>query len=36
MGEAREVVGAVLYLESTPFVTGATLHVGGGAHAGRW
>jgi NAD(P)-dependent dehydrogenase (short-subunit alcohol dehydrogenase family) len=36
MGEAREVVEAVLYLESAGFVTGETLHVDGGAHAGRW
>lgn len=36
MGEVREIVEAVLYLESAPFVTGETLHVDGGAHAGRW
>jgi NAD(P)-dependent dehydrogenase (short-subunit alcohol dehydrogenase family) len=36
MGEVREVVEAVLYLESAGFVTGETLHVDGGAHAGRW
>jgi NAD(P)-dependent dehydrogenase (short-subunit alcohol dehydrogenase family) len=36
MGEVREVVEAVLYLESAAFVTGETLHVDGGAHAGRW
>lgn len=36
MGEAREVVEAVLYLESVDFVTGETLHVDGGAHAGHW
>jgi NAD(P)-dependent dehydrogenase (short-subunit alcohol dehydrogenase family) len=36
MGDVREVVEAVLYLESAGFVTGATLHVDGGAHAGRW
>ncbi len=35
MGEISEVVDAVLYLESAPFVTGETLHVDGGAHAGR-
>jgi hypothetical protein len=34
--EVREVVEAVLYLESAAFVTGETLHVDGGAHAGRW
>jgi NAD(P)-dependent dehydrogenase (short-subunit alcohol dehydrogenase family) len=36
MGEVQEVVEAVLYLESAAFVTGETLHVDGGAHAGRW
>jgi NAD(P)-dependent dehydrogenase (short-subunit alcohol dehydrogenase family) len=36
MGEIREIVDAVLYLESAAFVTGETLHVDGGAHAGRW
>ncbi|HEX3599426.1 MAG TPA: SDR family oxidoreductase, partial [Lacipirellulaceae bacterium] len=36
MGEIREVVEAVLYLESAGFVTGETLHVDGGAHAGHW
>jgi len=36
MGEISEVVEAVLYLESAAFVTGETLHVDGGAHAGRW
>jgi NAD(P)-dependent dehydrogenase (short-subunit alcohol dehydrogenase family) len=36
MGEVSEVVEAVLYLESAAFVTGETLHVDGGAHAGRW
>lgn len=36
MGEVREVVDAILYLESAAFVTGETLHVDGGAHAGRW
>jgi NAD(P)-dependent dehydrogenase (short-subunit alcohol dehydrogenase family) len=36
MGEVREIVDAVLYLESASFVTGETLHVDGGAHAGRW
>ncbi len=36
MGEAREVVDAVLYLEAAAFVTGEILHVDGGAHAGRW
>lgn len=36
MGEVQEVVDAVLYLESAQFVTGETLHVDGGAHAGHW
>lgn len=36
MGEISEVVGAVMYLESAGFVTGETLHVDGGAHAGHW
>ncbi len=36
MGEVQEVVDAVLYLESAAFVTGETLHVDGGAHAGHW
>jgi NAD(P)-dependent dehydrogenase (short-subunit alcohol dehydrogenase family) len=36
MGEVQEVVEAVLYLESAQFVTGHTLHIDGGAHAGRW
>ena len=36
MGEVRDIVEAVLYLESAPFVTGEILHVDGGQHAGRW
>src|SRR5262245_24917209 len=36
MGEIREIVEAVLYLDSAAFVTGETLHVDGGAHAGHW
>lgn len=36
MGEVQEVVDAVLYLESAAFVTGETLHIDGGAHAGHW
>lgn len=35
MGEVREIVDAVLYLEGAGFVTGETLHVDGGQHAGR-
>ncbi len=36
LGEVEEIVEAVLYLESAAFVTGETLHVDGGAHAGHW
>jgi len=36
MGEIGEIVEAVFYLESATFVTGETLYVDGGAHAGRW
>src|SRR4051812_32296856 len=36
LGEVSEIVAAVLYLESATFVTGETLHVDGGAHAGHW
>lgn len=36
MGEIQEIIDAVLYLESAAFVTGETLHVDGGAHAGHW
>jgi NAD(P)-dependent dehydrogenase (short-subunit alcohol dehydrogenase family) len=36
MGEIKEIVDAVLYLESASFVTGETMHVDGGAHAGHW
>ena len=36
MGAIDDVVGAVLYLESAGFVTGETLFVDGGAHAGHW
>jgi NAD(P)-dependent dehydrogenase (short-subunit alcohol dehydrogenase family) len=36
MGEISEVVDAVLFLESAPFVTGEIIHVEGGQHAGRW
>jgi NAD(P)-dependent dehydrogenase (short-subunit alcohol dehydrogenase family) len=35
MGEVREIVDAVLFLERSGFVTGETLHVDGGQHAGR-
>jgi 4-oxalocrotonate tautomerase len=36
MGDLRDVVDAVLYLESAPFVTGEILHVDGGQSAGHW
>jgi NAD(P)-dependent dehydrogenase (short-subunit alcohol dehydrogenase family) len=36
VGEVQEIVDAVLYLESATFITGETLHVDGGAHAGHW
>lgn len=36
VGEIRDIVEAVLYLDTATFVTGETLHVDGGAHAGHW
>ncbi|MEK6345961.1 MAG: SDR family oxidoreductase [Burkholderia sp.] len=36
MGEVSEIVEAAMYLESAQFVTGETLNVDGGQHAGRW
>jgi len=35
VGEVGDVVGAVMYLESAPFVTGEFLHVDGGQSAGH-
>lgn len=35
MGEIRDIVDAVLYLEAAPFVTGEVLHVDGGQSAGH-
>lgn len=35
MGESRDIVDAVLFLESAPFVTGEILHVDGGQSAGH-
>ncbi len=36
MGAVTEIVEAVLYLETAGLITGETLHVDGGAHAGHW
>jgi NAD(P)-dependent dehydrogenase (short-subunit alcohol dehydrogenase family) len=36
IGEVREIVDAVLFLEGADFVTGEIVHVDGGAHAGHW
>jgi NAD(P)-dependent dehydrogenase (short-subunit alcohol dehydrogenase family) len=36
MGEIRDVVEAVLFLETAGFVTGEIFHVDGGQNAGRW
>lgn len=36
MGEIRDIVDAVIYLEGASFVTGEILHVDGGQNAGRW
>ena len=35
MGEIADIVGAVLYLQAAPFVTGEILHVDGGQSAGH-
>lgn len=35
LGEISDIVDAVLYLEGAGFVTGETLRVDGGQHAGR-
>jgi NAD(P)-dependent dehydrogenase (short-subunit alcohol dehydrogenase family) len=35
MGEAQEIVDAILFLESAPFITGEILHVDGGQNAGH-
>jgi len=34
MGEVSDIVGAVVYLENAPYVTGEILHVDGGQSAG--
>jgi NAD(P)-dependent dehydrogenase (short-subunit alcohol dehydrogenase family) len=35
MGETSDVVSAIMYLESAPFVTGEFMHVDGGQSAGH-
>jgi NAD(P)-dependent dehydrogenase (short-subunit alcohol dehydrogenase family) len=35
VGEVKDVVGGILYLESAPFVTGEILHIDGGQSAGH-
>ena len=35
LGKISDVVGAVLYLQNAPFVTGENIRVDGGVHAGR-
>jgi NAD(P)-dependent dehydrogenase (short-subunit alcohol dehydrogenase family) len=35
MGETRDIVDAILFLESAAFVTGEILHVDGGQSAGH-
>lgn len=36
LAETSEIVDALLYLDTASFVTGQTLYVDGGAHAGKW
>jgi NAD(P)-dependent dehydrogenase (short-subunit alcohol dehydrogenase family) len=36
MGDIRDIVDAVIYLEGANFITGEILHVDGGQSAGRW
>jgi NAD(P)-dependent dehydrogenase (short-subunit alcohol dehydrogenase family) len=36
MGKISDVVGAIMYLENAPFVTGEIAHVDGGQTAGYW
>jgi NAD(P)-dependent dehydrogenase (short-subunit alcohol dehydrogenase family) len=36
LAEVSEIVDALLYLTRAPFVTGQTLYVDGGSHAGKW
>jgi len=36
LGEVKEIAEAVLFLTDAALTTGETLHVDGGAHAGKW
>jgi NAD(P)-dependent dehydrogenase (short-subunit alcohol dehydrogenase family) len=36
MGQASEIVDAIMYLNAATFVTGEIISVDGGAHAGKW
>ena len=36
VGQVSDVVDAILFLESSPYITGEILHVDGGLTAGRW
>jgi NAD(P)-dependent dehydrogenase (short-subunit alcohol dehydrogenase family) len=36
MGQAYEIVDAIMYLNAATFVTGEIVFVDGGAHAGKW
>jgi len=36
IGQVKEVVDAALFLTDATFTSGETLHVDGGAHAGKW
>ena len=36
MGQASEIVDAIMYLDVATFVTGEVISVDGGAHAGKW
>lgn len=36
LGQIPEIVDALLYLDGASFVTGQTVYVDGGAHAGKW
>jgi NAD(P)-dependent dehydrogenase (short-subunit alcohol dehydrogenase family) len=35
VGQVSDVIGAILFLEGSPFITGEILHVDGGQHAGH-